>query len=77
MRAWQDGDEVYVQRDGGPICHQYAETPIVLPSSAVELVPAPSVVDSIRAELRGLPGMTPAARRALRQVLDRAAGASS
>ena len=74
MRVWQDGDEVYVQRDGGPVCHQYAETPVAAPASAVELVTASSVVERIRGELRGLPGLTPAARRAIGQVLDRAAG---
>jgi hypothetical protein len=61
MRAWQDGEEIYVQRDGGLVCHQYAETPVAtLPASAVELA---------------IPGVTPAARKAIGQVLDRAAGA--
>jgi hypothetical protein len=35
---------------------------------------AASVVERIRTDLRGLQGVTPAARRAIAQVLDRAAG---
>ncbi len=74
MRTWQDGDEIYVQRGGGPVCHQYAETPIVLSSSAVELVPHAQVVDEVRRELLAIQGLSTAARRAIGHVLDRAAG---
>lgn len=76
MRAWLDESArvLFVAHDGElRVVHGHADQRPSRTTPAVPLVTASSVVDGIRAELRGLP-KTPATRRALRQVLDRAAG---
>ncbi len=82
MRVWLDesGVRLYVQHAGGGAFDVLTADAIDvaddLPLSAVPLVTPAVVVNKIRPELLGLRGLTTAQHRAIRQILDRAAGES-